>query len=66
MPPRTKSVRVVACVRKVNYPFRENVHRLRRPNHRGIPKIKFVNDPGGSGHETVQEIIVCPSCAGQH
>jgi hypothetical protein len=41
-----------------SYPYRKwaNVHKDER-------KIVHTDDPGGIGHEIVQEIAVCPECA---
>jgi hypothetical protein len=38
---------------------------VRRPGPDGKSRPYEVDDPGGSGRETVREIVVCPECAGR-
>lgn len=36
---------------------------VRKPKDGKKTKKEFRDDPGGQGHEIVQEVIVCPACA---
>ena len=61
-PPRVKAARLVVERRERSYPRRVGVHPLVVINEKGNKKTILLDDPGGEGHETVREIIVCPSC----
>ena len=65
MPPRTRATRIVVSTRAVKYPFRSNANRLVRTNDAGRRKVSLLDDPGGTGRQTVREIVACPSCAKQ-
>jgi len=43
--------------RVVKYPWREKAHCFRKDG-----KITFKDDPGGVGHEIVEEKNLCPDC----
>lgn len=58
--PNTRPERVVVETRRVDYPYREKVH-WHPP--KGGEKGKWVDDPGGTGVETVRELDVCAECA---
>jgi hypothetical protein len=67
VPPRTPAHRLVVRRRTKQYPyrFRANVF-FPRPEPGQKPKKRkkeFRDDPGGTGAEIVQELIVCPACA---
>jgi hypothetical protein len=50
-----------------NYPYRSraNVIVYKRPEDKKRRK-KYRDDPGGEGHEIVQEVTVCPGCAARN
>lgn len=56
--PHIKSLRVVAETRPVRYPVREAVNRVSKKG-----RLKWVDDAGGEGDETVRELVLCPRCA---
>lgn len=58
VPANTPAIRQVVETRKRKYPFREKANRFSKNG-----KIKESDDPGGVGHETVREIVVCPGCS---
>jgi hypothetical protein len=60
VPPNTPTERVTVETRRVEYPHRSKVHWL--PPKDG-EKGKWVDDPGGTGVETVREQKVCEACA---
>jgi hypothetical protein len=47
----------VVETRVVTYPRRENAHLFRKNG-----KIMLKDDPGGGGHEIVEEQDLCPEC----
>jgi len=51
--------RVPVKTRLKTYPFRRNAFRIR--DHE-TNKMRWVDDPGGSGWEIVREILVCNDC----
>jgi hypothetical protein len=63
VPAGTPSQRLVVKTRQKSYPFRSRVNRLIKLSETGKPKEVFTDDPGGTGREIAQELIVCPSCA---
>ena len=62
--PGTRALRRVVEKRRKQYPYRAMANHLvyRRKNEK--PKEFFIDDPGGTGEETVKEITICPACAG--
>jgi hypothetical protein len=61
MPPKTKAHRIPVEHRSVRYQARKEVNQ-RHIEH----KVKWTDDPGGTGFEIVREITACPECAEQH
>ena len=63
VPRRTPCQRLVLKSRTKMYPYRSraNVVVVHEPPKK--PKKEYRDDPGGEGEETVNEVIVCPSCA---
>lgn len=55
-----KSLRVVAETRPVRYPVRAEVNRVVKHG-----RVKWVDDAGGEGRETVRELLLCPRCSTQ-
>ena len=53
---------VTAKTRSVQYPFRKQVNRPIKYTENGKPKVRFPDDPGGYGHETVVELKLCEGC----
>ena len=60
-PPRVSAETIVVEIRPRVYPFREKVAEVICLRHRR-PKLETRDDPGGTGHEIVHEITVCPPC----
>ena len=58
--PGTPCNRVTVETRDVEYPKRKEVHW--HPPRPGKEKGKWVDDPGGYGHEIVREVRACPNC----
>ena len=58
--PGTPKNKIVVERRDREYPLRPKVHYV--PGSDG-GKGKWVDDPGGRGHEIVREIDACPGCA---
>ena len=56
--------------REREYPFRPKANRFKRPPRLGDPegrkgRIRYRDDPGGSGREIVREVLVCAACAAE-
>ncbi len=69
VPPQTPVHRLVLRRRRKAYPHRSRANLFVRTNEAGRHKEYHTDDPGGEGHEVVEEVIVCPACAsrnGQH
>jgi hypothetical protein len=62
VPARTPAARVVLETRPKVYPFRKHANWLRSTLPYESRKVQY-NDPGGTGHETVREAVVCPTCS---
>jgi len=60
VPPGTSAVHIVVETREVQYPSRGG--RSLDTNKKTSRSTKF-QDRGGSGVETVKEVLACPSCA---
>jgi hypothetical protein len=56
--------RLVVKKRSKHYPFRTSANTFVRTPAGGKRKVYHTDDPGGAGQEVVQELIVCPGCAG--
>jgi len=66
VPARTPSQHVVLEQRSREYPYRTRANVIvRKPKDGKKTKKEFRDDPGGEGHEIVQEVIVCPTCANE-
>jgi len=52
--------------RRKEYPYRGRANTFVRTNEAGKRKEYHTDDPGGSGQEVVQEVIVCPDCAARN
>ncbi|MEX1231563.1 MAG: hypothetical protein WEB58_15045 [Planctomycetaceae bacterium] len=63
VPPRTPANRLVIETREKHYPYRSKANRVAYIDEKGKHKIDYVDDPGGTGLEIVQELNVCPKCA---
>jgi hypothetical protein len=67
-PARAPAHRIILETRARTYPERKAVHLV--PKHKKKrPKRKedeYLDDPGSKGLETVQEALVCSSCAATH
>jgi hypothetical protein len=61
VPPGTAARRLVIDRRPKQYPSRSRANVVIR---RG--KVHHTDDPGGEGHETVREVMVCPYCAREY
>jgi hypothetical protein len=61
VPPRTRVRRLVLDRRTRQYPVRPKANLVVRKG-----KEHHTDDPGGTGHETVREVLVCPDCARRH
>jgi hypothetical protein len=57
-PAGTRAHRIVLETRPRTYPFRRAVQRYARDGKR-----LYHDDPGGTGYETVREVLVCAECA---
>jgi hypothetical protein len=59
--------RVVLETRARQYPFRPDVFLKPDPKKKGSKrkprKPEYNDDPGGTGYETVREVIACAACA---
>jgi len=60
-PPKTKRHNVVIATRERSYPSRRN--ESKQPRGRFRMRETPVQDRGGSGMETAQEVPACPACA---
>jgi hypothetical protein len=54
--------------RERQYPFRFKANRFKRPPRPGDPegkkgRVRYRDDPGGSGREIVREVLICAACA---
>jgi hypothetical protein len=69
VPPNTRPVRRVVETRERQYPFRPKANRLKRKPRPDDPestkRVRYRNDPGGSGREIVRELALCPACAAE-
>lgn len=63
--PHTPCHRLVVKRRSKEYPYRSGANTFVRTNETGKRKVFHTDDPGGEGQEVVQEVIVCPDCAGK-
>jgi hypothetical protein len=64
----TRPIRRVVETRERQYPFRLKANRFKRKPRPDEPKgkkgrVKYRDDPGGSGREIVRELALCPDCA---
>jgi hypothetical protein len=66
VPAGTHAHRLVVAIRPRKYPFRSCANRIVRVNENGKKKEKFIDDPGGAGHEPAREVLACPICAARH
>jgi len=72
VPPNTRPIRRVVETRDRQYPFRPKANRFTRKPRADDPdrkkgRIRYRDDPGGSGREIVREGLLCPACgAGRH
>jgi hypothetical protein len=72
VPPNTRPIRRVVETRDRQYPFRPKANRFKRKPRPDDPerkkgRIRYRDDPGGSGREIVREALLCPACgAGRH
>jgi rubredoxin len=57
-PAKTKAIRITVEARARTYPARPEAHPYRREG-----KLKYQDDPGGTGFEIVREVLACPACA---
>jgi len=57
VPPKTPCLRKVTLSRPVRYPERPDVNRRIVKG-----RIRWSDDPGGFGVETVREVLVCKPC----
>jgi hypothetical protein len=60
VPRRVPAHRLAIETRERSYPFRPKANRKIYVDKKWITP----DDPGGTGYETVREIVVCPACAG--
>jgi hypothetical protein len=58
VPPGTRSQKIAVRRRTKKYPVRRDANSFYRLHKRHV-----TDDPGGTGQETVKEVIACPSCA---
>jgi len=66
VPSRIPPQRVVLQQRRKEYSYRSRANVvIRKPKDGKKTKKEFRDDPGGEGHEIVQEVIVCPTCANE-
>jgi hypothetical protein len=67
VPSNTRPIRRVVETRERQYPFRLKANRIkrkRRPDEpRGTKRVRYRDDPGGSGREIVRELALCAACA---
>jgi hypothetical protein len=67
VPPSTPPIRRIVETRERQYPFRPRANRFKRPPRPDDPKklkrVRYTNDPGGSGREIVRELALCAACA---
>jgi hypothetical protein len=64
VPAGIASQHVVLEERRKEYPFRSRANVVvRKPKDGKRTKTEYTDDPGGVGHEIVQEAIACPTCA---
>ena len=63
-PPKTKRHNIVIATREKEYPTRRS--ESKRPRGRFRPREDAVQDSGGKGTETAQEVSACPACAAKH
>ena len=59
VPPGTKLGRIPEEIREKTYPPRSDATPYRRP---GKKKLRWKDDPGGTGYELVSELKACPRC----
>lgn len=50
--------RLVVETRPASYPYRPHVYGVR-----GLPRVKWQDDPGGAGREIARATPACPRCA---
>ena len=67
-PPNTRPIRRVVETRDRQYPFRPKANRFKRKPRADDPdrkkgRIRYRDDPGGSGREIVREALLCAGCA---
>jgi hypothetical protein len=60
---RVPACRVVVKTRPKSYPFRPAANRPVVRIEGGRQRTRRPDDPGGSGRETVQEILACSACS---
>lgn len=60
-PPGTKKRYVVIATREKQYPTRRR--EAQRPRGRFRSRDESVQDRGGKGRETAEEVAACPACA---
>ena len=63
-PLNTRPIRRVVETRDWQYPFRPEANRFKRKPRADDPdrkkgRIRYRDDPGGSGHEIVREALLC-------
>jgi hypothetical protein len=66
VPPGIPSHHFVLKRRSKAYPHRSRANAFVRTSEAGKRKEFHTNDPGGEGHESVRELIVCPDCAARN
>jgi hypothetical protein len=60
---RVPACRVVVKTRPKTYPLRHAANRPVARIENGRKRSRRPDDPGGTGRETVQEILACAACA---
>ncbi|HXU01318.1 MAG TPA: hypothetical protein VN903_10015 [Polyangia bacterium] len=67
VPRNTRPIRRVVETRERQYPFRPKANRFKRKprpeDPKSTPRIRYRDDPGGSGREIAREVSLCASCA---
>jgi hypothetical protein len=67
VPRNTRPIRRVVETRERQYPYRLKANRLKRPprldESGNKSRVRYRDDPGGSGREIVREVALCPTCA---
>ena len=67
VPPNTRPIRRVVETRDRQYPFRPKANRFKRKPRADDPdrkkgRVRYSDDPGGSGREIVREALLCAAC----